>query len=94
MTSTHTCLHATIYGRVQGVNFRFHTQVRAQALGLVGWVTNRADGSVELLVQGERAALEQLLAYVQQGPSHARVDRVEVEWSAPIHPFERFQIKY
>jgi acylphosphatase len=79
---------------VQGVNFRYYTQVEAHALGLTGWVANRADGSVELMAQGERAALEQLLAYVQQGPSHARVDRVEVEWLAATHPFDRFQIRY
>lgn len=94
MTSTQTCLHAHIYGRVQGVNFRYHTQIRAQALGLAGWVANRADASVELMAQGGRAALEQLLAFVQQGPSHARVDHVDAEWLACTDQFHGFQIRY
>ena len=55
-------LHATVFGRVQGVSFRFYTRDTADELGLTGWVANRYDGSVEVVAEGPRAALDQLLS--------------------------------
>ena len=69
--------HVRVTGRVQGVGFRWFVRERADALGLAGWVKNRSDGSVELLVSGEAAASEQFLAAVRRGPPHARVDAIE-----------------
>ena len=63
-------------GRVQGVWFRESTRQRASELGLDGWVQNRPDGSVEVLFEGDPAAVEQALAFVAEGPSAARVDAV------------------
>jgi len=85
-------LHAIVHGRVQGVNFRYHTQSQAQALDLTGWVANRPDGTVEVVAEGPRPALEQLLLFLQQGPSQARVDRVDAEWQGPAGRFTRFQV--
>lgn len=59
------------------MGFRWFVRERAHALGLAGWVKNRPDGSVELLVSGEPAASEQFLAAVRRGPPHARVDAIE-----------------
>ncbi|MCE9626144.1 MAG: acylphosphatase [Deltaproteobacteria bacterium] len=73
--------HAVIRGRVQGVFFRAWTQQTARSLGLVGWVRNRSDGSVELLAQGEKDPLEELLRLCRIGPPAARVEDVKVEWS-------------
>jgi len=73
--------HLRITGRVQGVGFRWFVRERADALGLAGWVKNRSDGSVELLVSGDALASEQFLAAVRRGPPHARVDAIE-----PIAP--------
>lgn len=71
-------VHARIYGRVQGVYFRASTQARAESLGLVGWVRNRRDGTVELVAEGPRASVEQLMSWVRAGgPEHARVDEVD-----------------
>jgi acylphosphatase len=69
-----------VSGRVQGVAFRAYTQEEARSLALSGWVRNLADGRVEVLAEGPREALERLLEWCRQGPSHARVEGVEVEW--------------
>ncbi|TMG57453.1 MAG: acylphosphatase, partial [Chloroflexi bacterium] len=53
-------LHAVVRGDVQGVGFRYYVQRKARQLGLPGWVRNNDDGSVELVAEGERDALEQL----------------------------------
>jgi acylphosphatase len=52
---------------------------QARALGVTGWVRNRADGSVEAVVQGESAAVERMLDWARRGPPAARVDVVEIE---------------
>jgi len=76
-----------IHGRVQGVWFRAWTAERARALGLDGWVRNRADGSVEAVFSGPPAAVEEMLLLCRQGPPSARVTRVEEEAEAgPIAP--------
>jgi len=68
-----------IEGRVQGVFFRASAVEQATRLGVKGWVRNRRDGSVELLAEGEDAAVGALVSWCHHGPPHARVDRVQVE---------------
>lgn len=68
-----------IHGRVQGVFFRNWTVEQAETRGVRGWVRNRGDGSVEVLVFGEPEAVEGLIACSGEGPPAARVERVEVE---------------
>jgi acylphosphatase len=75
-------LHAVVTGRVQGVGFRFTTVDQARRLGVRGWVRNRVDGSVEVEAEGERAALEALAGFLQEGPRGAWVDHVAVTWEA------------
>jgi len=75
--------HVTIAGRVQGVAFRWYTQERAEALGVTGWVRNLVDGRVEAWVEAEPAALESMLAYIRQGPSHAHVAECDVRERDP-----------
>ncbi|HEX2894653.1 MAG TPA: acylphosphatase [Marmoricola sp.] len=67
-----------ITGRVQGVSFRYYTQLRAQQLGLTGWVRNEPDGSVAGHFEGAPGAVDGLVAWCGQGPSAARVESVEV----------------
>ena len=71
-----------IAGRVQGVFFRAWAAEQAEALGLCG-VRNRADGSVDALLQGEAAAVARLIEAFHRGPPAARVERVEVDEAAP-----------
>ena len=68
-----------IEGRVQGVFFRVSAVEQAARLGIKGWVRNRRDGSVELLAEGEDAAVDALVSWCRHGPPRARVDRVQVE---------------
>lgn len=75
-----------VHGRVQGVWYRGWTVDQAEALGLDGWVRNRRDGSVEILVSGADGAIERLIALCRQGPSAARVERVEVTGSDETVP--------
>lgn len=87
-------LHATVYGVVQGVNFRHATRLTAQRLALVGWVRNLPDGAVEVLAEGPAPALQALLAFLHQGPSHARVESVRAAWPSVTGEFTRFDIRY
>jgi acylphosphatase len=85
----HHTRHLVIVGRVQGVGFRFAMTRKARELGVTGWVRNRADGSVEALVQGSPEAVARILAWARHGPRQAAVDRVEVEPHEGT--FERFE---
>ncbi len=87
-------LQARVYGRVQGVNFRYYTQREANALGLTGWVANRFDGSVEVVAEGDKTALQRFLGFLHRGPTSARVDRVESEWGKAAGEFHRFRVRY
>ncbi len=86
-------LHANVYGRVQGVSFRFYTRDTAVALGLTGWVANRYDGSVEVVAEGSRAKLDRLLEFLQEGPSMARVDQVQFDFMPATREFNYFTIE-
>ncbi len=87
-------LEATVTGLVQGVTFRWFTQRSASGLGLTGYVRNNPDGSVQVVAEGPRLVLEQLLADLKVGPSGAIVEDVETRWSAARREFNRFQIRY
>jgi acylphosphatase len=71
--------HAVVHGTVQGVFYRASAEQEAQRLGVAGWVRNLPDGSVELVVEGDDAAVEQMLTWAGRGPSRADVSRVDVE---------------
>lgn len=70
-------LRLRVSGRVQGVGYRMSLAGVAAQLGLLGWVRNRRDGTVEAMVQGSQAAIDDLLAWAHQGPPSARVDAVQ-----------------
>lgn len=83
------CIHAFVSGRVQRVWYRRATQQKALSCGVDGWARNLADGRVEVMLCGEEAAVRAVAAWLQQGPSNARVEQVEaqtVEWQ-PLQGF-------
>ena len=69
----------TIRGIVQKIGFRAWTERKALRLGLDGWVRNRHDGSVEVLVAGPPPAVAELIEQCRSGPPLARVDSIAVE---------------
>jgi acylphosphatase len=76
-------LRAVVHGRVQMVGFRAFVLRHAGDAGLAGTVRNEPDGSVETVLEGPRPEVERMLDLLREGPSHARVERVDVEYSAP-----------
>ena len=82
----------TISGKVQGVGFRFFVQQQAQELAINGWVSNKSNGDVEALTQGEKADLEQFIAKVKEGTTFSRVDNVNLEWMNKGEQYFGFEI--
>ena len=72
-----------VHGRVQGVFFRDSARREAQERGVAGWVTNRDDGSVEALFEGDAEEVEALVAWCRTGPPQAQVERVDVDEAEP-----------
>ena len=75
--SSEMAVHARVHGRVQGVAFREHTRREARRLGLVGWVRNRVDGTVEVWGEGPATQLKQLLDWLAIGSPFSHVTQVE-----------------
>ena len=75
--------HIVVHGQVQGVFFRQSAQDTAGDLGVAGWVRNRDDGSVEMVVEGDDDAVERMVAWVHEGPSQAQVTGVDVTDTEP-----------
>ena len=73
---------AVVHGRVQMVGFRAFVITHAGDAGMSGTVRNCPDGTVEAVLEGPAPAVERMLDLLRQGPSHARVERVDVEYSA------------
>ena len=87
-------LRAVIDGVVQGAGFRYFVIQRARALGISGFVANRRDGSVEVVAEGQRDVLEDLLRRLREGPRSGIVEDVSVEWNEASGEFDHFDVKY
>jgi acylphosphatase len=81
-----------VRGRVQGVFFRASAQQEALALGLTGEVANLPDGAVEAIVEGERKAVDDFVAWCKRGPPAAHVEDVRVKMGSPRDEFRTFTI--
>lgn len=86
--------HLYISGIVQGVFFRSHTQNVAHSLDLAGWVKNLPDGRVEVVAEGPKDKLEQLIRWCHKGPPGASVNNVEIHWEETTGEFKIFEIRY
>lgn len=82
-----------VAGRVQGVGFRYFTDAAARREGVDGWVRNMADGSVEVVIEGDLESVDRVEAAVRRGPSSARVERFDVEEQAPSGRTTGFSIR-
>ena len=81
-----------ISGNVQGVFYRASCQDVAVKYGLKGWVKNLPNGQVEVLAQGNKQQIEQLIEWCKKGPPHASVSNVEVKWEEALQQFSLFEI--
>ncbi len=82
-----TRVHVLICGKVQGVWYRASTKQKADELGLTGWVKNTADGNVEAVFEGEKAVIDEMIAWCWIGPPSARVSDVKM---LPFHSDENY----
>ena len=83
-----------IAGRVQGVGFRYATQRQAESSALDGWVRNLADGRVEVVAEGPRAAVQALVDWCGSGPRYAAVHAVNAAWETPSDEPVGFRVRY
>jgi acylphosphatase len=84
-------IHLIIEGRVQGVWFRDSTRREAVSLGVLGWVRNRSDGTVEVLAEGPEDKVRELITWCHHGPPAAGVSRVQEsqeKWQGEFNSFD------
>jgi len=81
-----------VTGVVQGVGYRYYTYRIARGLALKGYVRNQKDGSVEVLAEGEKDKLMDLISELRIGPPSSRVDNLSVEWQESKNEFSDFRI--
>ena len=87
------CALITVFGRVQGVGFRYFSQALARKHGLVGWVRNNFNGTVGIWVEGPQIDIDNFIHLVRKGPSSSHVRKVDIEWKIPSGKFSSFFIR-
>ena len=88
-------LRATVHGRVQAVGFRDFVQRHASQRGLTGVVRNGDDSrTVEVIAEGDEAALESFVRALYDGPRMARVDRVDASYADATGAYRRFTVEF
>jgi len=87
-------VHIIVSGRVQGVFFRDFTRQQANNLGITGWVKNLPDGKVQIVAEGDKDKLLQLIEAVKVGPSSAKVKDCQIKWLEFSGEFRDFEIIY
>ncbi len=86
-------LRAIVHGRVQGVSFRYYTCQQARQIDVTGYVRNLWDGSVEVVAEGPRQNVDQLLNWLRQGPRMAFVEKVDAQWLSYTGEFQHFEVR-
>ena len=89
-----TRAHIILYGKVQNVSFRIGTQKHAILNNLKGWVKNKNDSTVEIIVEGEEENIKKLLGWCSKGPISSYVEDRKVEYSKYKKEFNTFSIRY
>lgn len=69
-------MHIKVYGRVQGVGYRYFVEKHALQLNISGWVRNCSDGSVEIMAEGAAKDLEIFIDWCKKGPLFGSVSRI------------------
>lgn len=87
-------VRAIVSGRVQGVWYRAHTREKAVELGVVGFVRNLPDGTVEIVAQGDGVQVDGLMDWARLGPPMAEVTEVRVRGVAEDEEFGSFEVRH
>lgn len=85
--------HVIVRGRVQGVFFRAETQRAAKKRGLLGWVRNRLDSTVEAIFEGNKEIVDDMLKWCHRGSPASKVDNVAVDWESYSGKFNSFEMR-
>lgn len=83
-----------VTGEVQGVGYRYFAFKNANELGIRGYVRNLADGSVEVLAEGEKELIEHYKSILSQGPGFSSVDQIEILFSPYQAKYKSFSVEY
>ena len=86
--------HMIIHGIVQGVFFRTNAKKAAESLGLKGYARNMPDGSVEVVAEGSKENIRELIKFCKKGPRAARVDKVDVYIEEASNEFAGFEVRH
>jgi len=86
-------LHALVIGRVQGVGFRYFVMGAAGDLAVTGWVRNCREGYVEVVAEGEKEKLDQLLRILKRGSRSSFVKEVKENWQDYTGEFPGFSVR-
>ncbi len=86
--------HIEVFGKVQGVCYRYYTVEKATALNITGFIRNRMDGSVEIVAEGEEANIRDLIQWANQGSPASNVSDVRVDWEEYKGEFKNFTVKF
>jgi len=87
-------VNIVVFGRVQGVGFRYFIKTKAQKLGLKGWVQNQIDGSVKIKAKGDKEKIKELINYCNKRLLFARVEKVQIEKQKIENDLDNFIIIY
>lgn len=85
-------VHVVVSGRVQGVAFRYSVERWAADLELTGWVRNLYDGRVEVVAEGKKDDLDELVTRLRKGPRLAVVENIDIGWEEPTGEFPDFRV--
>jgi len=86
-------VRVVVSGRVQGVFFRASTRDVAVRWGVCGYVRNLPDGRVEAVLQGDRGAVEKVVAFMREGPPGSCVEETDIEWRDPGENWHGFLVR-
>lgn len=81
-----------VFGKVQGVGYRWFVSKHAIDLDLKGTVQNNFDSTVTVIVEGEKEKISKLINFLKIGPTNSKIDNVEVEWTDSTNLFLNFKI--
>ena len=86
--------HIIVHGYVQGVFFRHYARKTALSLGLKGYVRNMADGTVEVVAEGSKEKINELIKFCKKGTEGAEVSNVDIKFEKASNEFEGFEVRY